>query len=222
MHNCKATVKQLIELAVARTPSAQNESLLAELELCSACREEFASLRSVLRVTDQAIESAQPPNNFWSGYHTRLRQSLETGLVFHGSAVVLPTESGRLIRWRRFFMTSIRIPVPVAAVLMVTFGLSIVFAVHSRRASVAEPQTITRTIEIPVTTERTVTRVVYRDRVRRGIPARIAPPDQNRIAAYARQKQNGKTGSAPFSLAGFKPTSDANLTIIKGGFRDEK
>src|SRR5947209_4605680 len=77
MHNCKATRGRLIEEALNLTPSNQSGPLLAELERCPSCREEFASLRSVLRIVDQGMESAAPAESFWSGYHARLRQSLE-------------------------------------------------------------------------------------------------------------------------------------------------
>ncbi len=52
MHNCKATRKQLIELALNQTASDQKEPLLAELERCPACRAEFVSFRrySALRI----------------------------------------------------------------------------------------------------------------------------------------------------------------------------
>jgi len=214
MHNCNVTREQLVERALNRTQSNHDPALATELDRCPACREEFAALCSVFRVTDRAIESAQPPDSFWSGYHARLRRSLENEPVLHDSRP--HTKSGART-WRGFFATSVRIPVPFAAVLLVVCGLSIAFAIHSRRTAATEPLIVTKTIEVPVTTERVVTRVVYRDR-NRAIPMRVAAPGQNR--AFAKQ-QDGEIVSGPFSLAGFKPTSDANLTIIKGSNRDE-
>ena len=135
MHNCKATRKRLIEEALDETLSSQG-ALLAELEPCPACREEFASLRSVLRVADQAMESALPTESFWSGYHARLQQSL----VRDASLASRPrSETGALVLLRNLFTTSVRVPLPVAAILIVLFGLSIVFATHSRTQPIMEP-----------------------------------------------------------------------------------
>src|ERR1700693_3022967 len=97
MHNCKATRKRLIEEALDQTPSDQSGPLLAEIERCPACREEFASLRSVLRVADQAMESALPTESFVPGYQARLQRSLERD----SSLAPRPrTETGALILLR--------------------------------------------------------------------------------------------------------------------------
>jgi hypothetical protein len=224
MHNCKAIRKRLIEEALDQTPSDQSGPLLAEIERCPACREEFASLRSVLRVADQAMESALPAESFWSGYHARLRQSMERD----SSLASRPrNETGALVLLRNLFTTSVRVPVPVAAILIVLFGLSIVFATHSRTQPIAEPLTgtssvVTKTVEVPVIQERIVTRVVYRDKS--GPATRnIARLEKTaRGAAKVTDRRNEPTDSTPISLVGFKPTSDPKLTIIKGSYQDEK
>ena len=74
MHNCKANREALIALALNLPDRTQ--SLPAELETCATCREEYAALRNTLRITDQAEQSALPADNFWPGYHARLRQRL--------------------------------------------------------------------------------------------------------------------------------------------------
>lgn len=228
MHNCKATRRQLIEEALNKTPSDQSGPLLAELERCPSCREEFASLRSVLRITDQAMESALPAESFWSGYHARLRQSLERD----DSLASRPrTETGALVMLRgllqRLVTASVSVPVPVAAVLIILFGLSIAFATHSRRQPTTEPPSgtstvVTKTVEVPVIQERTVTRVVYRDRSRRTISDIARIEKSARSAAKVTDRTNAPVANTPISLVGFKPTSDPRLTIIKGSYRDEK
>ncbi len=224
MHNCKATRKQLIEEALNQTPSDQNRPLLAELEACASCREEFVSLRSVLRVADQAIESTLPAESFWSGYHARLRQSLERD----DSLAPQPrTEKGALVLLgsflQRLVTASVSVPVPVAAVLIILFGLSIAFATHSRRQPTKESPSgrstvITKTVEVPVIQERTVTRIVYRDRSRRA--SDIAGTEKSaRNAAKVTNRLNEPVANTPISLVGFKPTSDPKFTIIKGSYR---
>ena len=228
MHNCKETRKLLIEQALDQTSSDQSQSLPAGIEHCSACREEFASLRSVLRVADQAMEAALPSDRFWSGYHARLRQSLERD----SSLASRPrTETGALVLLRsllqRLATASVPVPVPVAAILMILFGLSIVFAMHSRRQPITEslagtPSVVTKTIEVPVIQERTVTRVVYRDRSRRTISDLARIEKTARTESKGTGQKNGPVANTPISLVGFKPTSDPKLTIIKGSYRDEK
>src|SRR6266705_5522336 len=74
MHDCKATRERLNELA----GSGEDAQLLNELRQCEACNGEYASLRSTLRRAEQAIHAAAPADDFWPGYHIRLRQSLES------------------------------------------------------------------------------------------------------------------------------------------------
>jgi len=227
MHNCKATRRRLIEEVLNLTPSDQSGQILAELERCPHCREEFASLRSVLRIADQGMESALPAESFWSGYHARLRQSLE----LDSSLASRPrTESGVLVVLRsllqRLATASVRVPVPVAAVLIILFGLSIVFATHSRRQPTTESLSgastvVTKTVEVPVIQERTVTRVVYRDRSRQAT-SNIARIEKTPRSAAKVTNPNEPVANTPISLVGFKPTSDPKFTIIKGSDRDEK
>jgi hypothetical protein len=224
MHNCKATRNQLIEAAIEHRSSEQSVPLPPELEECPACGEEFAALRSLLRVADQAIESSLPSESYWSGYHTRLRQSLAS----EPSPASRPSAgTSALALPRNLFTTSIRVPVPAAALLILLFGVSIVFATHWRRETVGEPlsdspSVVTKTVEVPVIQERTVTRVVYRDRSRRASSdiAQIEKTAQS--AAKATNRPHQAMVNTPISLVGFKPTNDPKLTIIKGSYRDEK
>ena len=75
------------------------------------------------------------------------------------------------------------------------------------------PPIVTKTVEVPVIHERTVTQVVYRERDRREAGSRKA--NANLIA----HRQNER---APVSLFGFTPTNEVKLTIIKGSYQDEK
>jgi hypothetical protein len=227
MHNCKETRNRLIEQALDETLSNQGP-LLAELEHCSTCREEFASLRSVLRVADQALQSAAPAEGFWSGYHERLRQALK-----RDSATAVPSRPGLrrtdtgLQSWlRKLVMASVPVPVPLAAALVVLVGVSLLFAMNSRRSSAAaslpgSPSVVTKIVEVPVIQERTITRVVYRDRNPGTSRAAASQPERVNSSAVA-ARNNGPTEGTPISLAGFKPANEVKLTIIKGSYKDEK
>lgn len=217
MHNCKVTRETLIALAL--NPPDQTQSLPAEIETCATCREEYAALRSALRVADQAKQFALPAESFWPGYHARLRQHLETSSQPAVPAAAVDSRPNLKALLQNLFMTSIRVPVPLAAALLIFLGGSLVFALNSRRSiSAAPPIIVTKTVEVPVTQEtirdKVVNRVVYRDRGRRS-------SESAKVVANAR-RQTRPTAETPISLVGFKPTSEVNLTVIKGSYRDDK
>jgi len=212
MHNCKANRETLIALAL--NPSDQTQSLPAELETCATCRKEYAALRNSLRIAGQAKQSALPGESFWPGYHARLRQRLEAG----SESQALEKRTGLKTLLGNLFTSSVRVPVPVAAGLLLFLVGSFAFALNSRRPTTApQPIVVTKTVEVRVpqetVRERVVTRVVYRERDRRQISAAKAD------AIAARRNEPAET---PFSLIGFKPTNEVKLTIIKGSYRDEK
>jgi len=147
MHNCRLTRNGLIDLALDEMSTTEAKQLLAELNNCAACREEYATLRNTWRVSSQALQSALPPENFWPGYQARLqgklvqhlqqaneralrsqepvRQSLNSPLWLRlWIAVVTQTVSLRTIG-RKLATTSVSVPVPVALALMFLFGISV-------------------------------------------------------------------------------------------------
>jgi anti-sigma factor RsiW len=214
MHNCKANREALIALALK--PPDRTQSLPAELETCATCREEYAALRNALRIADQTKQSTLPAENFWAGYQARLRQRLEAGSQ---SAVPSPAfEKRPSARLRDLFTSSVRVPIPLAAALLLFLVASFAFALNSRRP-IAPPQPIvvTKTVAVSVpqetVRERVITRVVYRERDRR----QSSRANINAIAA-----RRNEPAETQISLVGFKPTNEVKLTIIKGSYRDEK
>src|SRR3977135_1688749 len=125
MHDCKRTMSVLIELALDEAQPEERKELLAELKSGDAFREEFATLRNTLRISDQALRSALPVETFWPGYHERLRQRLA------GEATRQRTQpSGPALLWdamRRLAASSVRLPAPVAAALALLLAVSIFF-----------------------------------------------------------------------------------------------
>src|SRR5437667_4209258 len=209
MHDCKATRERLNELA----GSGEDAQLLNELRQCEVCSGEYASLQSTLRLADQAMRAAAPADDFWPAYHARLRQRLES--FSKVDATSRPAErSGVLASLLAFFTASVRVPVPIAAILLLVLGATIVFALRSRRSPMTVPPIfVTKTVEVPVIHEKTVTQVVYRGRDRREVASRKA------TANLMVQRQEER---APVSLSGFTPTNEVKLTIIKGSYQDEK
>ena len=209
MHDCKATRERLSELV----GSCEDAQLLKELRQCEACNGEYAALRNTLRLADQAVLAAAPADDFWPAYHARLRQSLER--VSKLDAPPGPAErSDVLASLLAFFTASVRVPFPIAAILLLAFGATIVFALRSGRSPVTMPPIIvTKTVEVPVIHEKTVTQVVYRDRDRPEVASRKA--NDNLMV----KRQNETT---LVSLSGFTPTNEVKVTIIKGSYQDEK
>jgi hypothetical protein len=231
MHNCKASRSTLIDLALDELQPEQKKQLLMELKECAVCQEEYFSLRSVLRVSDQALRSALPSEDFWTGYHARLSQHIEKGIENH-SSVQAARRSRGVGSWSglgKIATASIRLPVPIAAALVLMLGLSSFFAVRSRGQINVGPSTPlaqvqTRTVEVPVVQEKVVTRVVYVERNRQ--PSRnVASPPHGAVAPNApamAAKSADVRPTTAISLIGFKPTDQVKLKIMKGSYHDEK
>jgi anti-sigma factor RsiW len=229
MHNCKSTRNTLTDLALDEVQPDQKQQLLAELEDCAPCREEYVSIRETLRVSGQALSSTLPPAEFWTGYHARLVNRLENQPADVSPAV----SSQKLQPWQslwRMATASVRIPVPlVAAMLLLLFGVgtSLAWTLMKRASPGSEtqaPPVITRTVTVPVTQEKIVTRIVYRGRNTNRQRAREPQYDlsEQQSGAPVAQSSGEATEKAPISLVGFKPTEQVKLKVLKGNYRDEK
>jgi hypothetical protein len=245
MHNCRLTRNGLIDLALDEMPSAEAKQLLAELNDCAACREEYATLRNTWRVSGQTLRSVLPTEGFWPGYHARLQAKLIHHLQEDNEKASSSLQPAQQLLdsplWLRTWIaawklakTSVRVPVPVALALMFLFVLS-VFALRAGGTLVPrEPVNATpsnqlaseetRMVQIPVIQERVVTRVVYVEKKgsrSRGSSKRL---DREGLTAANRLARVGSdaSGKTIMSLAGFKPTDQIKLTVIKGSYQDEK
>lgn len=202
MHNCKTTRDQLTEhfLDGSSDVASSLGPLAAELRECVECRQEFRALKETLRLTTRLIETATPPDNYWPGYHARLREKLHAAQhprIEPGQSTV---EKPSWIK--RFFVSSIRIPVPVGLALLAIFGFLIF------RNRVPPPQVersiVQVPVEVPVIQEKTVERIVYREKPATKRPRRVTAPPRNESVA---------------ELEGFKPAEEVKLTVLKGGYR---
>ena len=232
MHNCKLTRAVLIDHALGETPTDQASEVLAAVDLCPSCRAEYASLRNTLRVSGQALQSAAPAKEFWPGYHARLKDKLvqqeggakEQAAVF--SPVNLPLGSRLLNGLRWFAGASVRLPAPVAiAILLIVAFLSynmhsVSTAPESARPSNTVTQSESPIIEVPVVQERVVTRTVYVERKARR--SSVSLPVRVDLTAADQRRRSEVSNKTAMSLAGFKPTDQVQLTVIKGSYQDEK
>jgi hypothetical protein len=225
MHNCKLTRRNLIDLSLDEITGAKATQLLAELNECEACQVEYAALRSTLHVSNQALRSTMPAEDFWPGYHSRLQAKLFASETQRIEEVApLPLSSQAWLALRTIFTTSVRVPLPAALGLMLLFGAS-VFLVRAHTEVNANPSAPvalveTKTIEIPVIQEKVVTRVVYveqrSDRSKGGVNG------LDRKEFPAALSGSDPAAQTAMSLAGFKPTDEVKLTVIKGSDKDQK
>jgi hypothetical protein len=215
-----------VELAVNELRPAEAQRLLAELNECSDCRAEYATLMSTLHVSTQALRSAMPSEKFWSGYNERLHERL-----IANDQPAEPTRSapGVWAMLRGLATASIRVPVPVALGLMLLVAISWI-AVRGRANVETQPITqapspvlsiATETAPVPPVEpkvqERVITRVVYVEK--RGPRRGTSFGNNARIPATVARAE----APAPqLNLVDFKPTDQVKLTVIKGAYKDEK
>lgn len=210
MHNCTTTRDLMTELLTEGAATPTHE-LLIELRCCRECREEFDALKNTLYVTNRAIESAAPPDEYWSGYHASLRRKL----LASRAPVVTPSQPSW---WARLFKTSMPVPVPVGVALVILFGTALFYTSRATTPNKpAEPVVVRVPVEVPVIQERVVTRTVYRNRYRTVISRTGSKVNDESTLARSQ-----KSDVAPATLIGFKPLEEIKLTVIKGGPGNDK
>lgn len=202
MHNCKTTLERLTELLL--DGSDPRVLLATELRECAECRGEFRVLKETLGLTTRAIETATPPDNYWPRYHARLKEKLHAAQQPRFEPGQYQEHANRPSWLKRFFVASIRVPVPVGLALLFVLGL---FIVKLQTRVPSEPVIVRVPVEVPVVQEKTVERVVYRERSSKPQKQRPATP---------------KNEAAVASLEGFTPAEEVKLTVIKGGSGNEK
>ena len=232
MHNCKLTRSSFIDLALGEIEPARATQLQTELNDCPACLEEYESLRSTLHVSNQALRSAVPSEEFWPGYRIRLRSKLVAGPVRQSesagerpsSALSAPVSLGSQL-WlalRTLATTSVRVPVPATLALLLVFGVFF-FLLRAReqvQAPPSAPVELVRTVEVPVIQEKVLTRVVYVEKKERRCASGANQSERKEIpVAPNTVAATGSDPSGALSLVGFKPTNEVKLTIIKGSSR---
>jgi hypothetical protein len=179
--------------------------LSAELRRCAECRNEFDALSATLRITNRSRELSALTDEYWTNYHAKLRQNLVNATAL--SASHKPSVFERFIRF------SIPVPAPVALALIIACAIAVPVAVRAARQQTAQPPLVVHIpVEVPVIQEKVVTRVVYRERrpIARTSKRTInAPQGENTFAKSERAE-------SPAGFAGFKPTEEVKLTVIKG------
>ena len=212
MHNCRETKEQITELLLDGADCRSDEALSAELRGCAECRNEFDALRSTLRIARRSRELSAPTEDYWTTYHAKLRQK-----IVNVNAFSEPRQSSLV---ERFFRFSIPVPAPVALALIIACAILVPVAIRAARKQTAQtPSVVHVPVEVPVVQEKIVTRVVYRERRR---PAQTPKRFINAAPKAEGTFAKSRAADSPSTLAGFKPTEEIKLTVIKGGSGNEK
>jgi hypothetical protein len=215
MHNCKQVQRHFVDL-VLHEPTGQSAQLLEELNRCSACRAEFAALTGALHVSHQALKATLPGEDFWAAYDAKLKAKLAAARPHEDAPAA---SNGAWTFLKSLASSSIRLPVPAAVAAVLLLGGLFAVLFKRAQANVAAPPTVvveTKTVEVPVVQEKTITRVAYATRRERA--ARPVNVDHSNT----RLPDTVAKAARPLSLNGFKPTSEIKMTIIKGTYQDEK
>ena len=215
MHDCRETREQITELLLDGADCRSDEALSAELRACAECRNEFDALKATLRMTARSREVSAPTEDYWLGYHARLRRGIED--CAKGAPAKAQRSKARFsfAALRLGVRTTVAVPVPLIAAAIIAFVVLSLVAIRANRKP-QNPVVVHVPVEVPVTEQKIVTRVVYRER------PRLARTSK-RIVNPARVDDTfAKSQKPPDVLAGFKPTEEVKLTVIKGGSANEK
>ncbi|HWN10700.1 MAG TPA: hypothetical protein VNO50_15785 [Pyrinomonadaceae bacterium] len=230
MHNCKLTRNLLLDYALGEESTPQALEALAQMGGCPPCQAEFAAIRRTLRVSGQALSTIEPAEEFWQGYHARLSEKLvqqqetQNAPAPNSSPHTLPLGARLLNAVRSFATASVRLPAPAAIAILLLVGFltynMLSFSSAPANASASSLVTQERIVEVPVIQERVVTRTVYVERKPRASQGSV--PVRANLTAAGNRRRTESLNKTAMSLAGFKPTDQVKLTVIKGSYQDEK
>jgi len=235
MHNCKETRELFTELLLDGMDFRSDQAISVELTRCSECRAEFETLSATLRMTSRVSEVATPAEDYWPAYHAKLRQRLvdaQTPTTSRAQAQRHKEKLGPLFEplrpgagnslFVRLLKATLPVPLPLAIALVIATALLFPLAIRAARVQPSNTTTIVRVpVEVPVVQEKIVTRVVYRDR-QPVVRATKRATDASRVESTLAKSQRSRTEVMPASFAGFKPSDEVKLTVIKGGVPNEK
>ena len=228
MHDCRLTQEHLLDLIFDELDAPARVSLLAEVDRCARCGSEYRSLAATLRACDEVAAIAQPQASYWPVYQDALNHRLRraAGAVNGAAHLKAPI-------WRHLFNTSLSVPAPLAAIVLLLLLASSILSlfllvrpvpivINAPHATLDAPQI--KLIEVPVVRDRTITQTIYVRRRnsdssggRRQAPrvnlARSNRPDAGRMNTNVATRAN---------LSGFKPAEEVKIRLIREGDANEQ
>jgi hypothetical protein len=228
MHDCRRTKERLIDLVFDEAPDAN--ALRAEAAACPACRAELRALEATLSSYRRAADAAQPSEDAWATYHARLNARLHAVELERDSPRASPASFAS--RFVGALKATWRVPAPAAVATALLCMCLAAYALRPAPAPVAVEAPFARLdapapqvlrVEVPVISERVVTRTIYVPReanVRDTVMARAMRDEMARRAPGARGDE--QPVPAANTLVGFRPAADVRLRFIKGNYANEK
>lgn len=228
MHDCRTTEARLVDLIFDELGADERRGLLAELDACADCLDQYRSMAGTLSAFDEAGEAALPDESYWPIYHAALGRRL--------SPVMTGAAPRRASFWQRALHARLTVPAPAAAAVALALLVSLVLALrprnlpspspapHTQTAAAAEPPP---TLPVPVVSERVVTRVVYVEKRRekregrRSVPEAAAVQSEGALAS-GREKESVQGGLfTRANLTDFQPAHELKIRVIKRSNSDE-
>jgi hypothetical protein len=228
MHSCRRIESRLVELLFDDVDVEERRRLLAEIEECASCMGHYGSLSDTLAVVGRATAAAAlPPESYWPHYNAALRTRLQTPRVAAGAET-----KARPHIFQRLLRAELRIPLPVAAALLVGLIISSALAFRPTRvASSSEaanvlPVESVRVVEVPVVKEKTITRIVYvekKGQSSRALAPLVARAPEMPDLVIARNKPEEETGFfTRANLKGFQPADEMKIRVLKRNDANDK
>jgi anti-sigma factor RsiW len=221
MHSCRRNHDQILDLAFNELSIAERERVSAQISACPRCIEKYKELDETIKAFDLASFVASPSESYWTAYEAGLMNKIR------GTA---RTRSERRSGLDRVLRSTVRIPLPVAAAVLLAFA-STIFVLALRKSEIlvvevpvaSPPQT--RIVEVPVVHEKLLTRTVY---IQKKAPLqqpsnpgnRDEPEERLQMVAEGLTEDGGSITSA--NLEGFKPADDLRIRVIRRNGNVEK
>ena len=93
MHSCRKSRETIVALLSGDLPEATRQAMAQDIESCPRCGQEYLAGAQALRTLERAQDAMLPPESYWPGYETVLRNRLL-------AANPIPKHSGnRTVRW---------------------------------------------------------------------------------------------------------------------------
>lgn len=227
MHDCRTMESSLIDLVFGELEADEKLRLLAEVEACADCLNEYRSMTGTLLIFDKAVEASTPDESFWPEHQAMLRQRLEQ----IAPPIIAPE---RVPLWKRIFTAKLPVPVPIAAALLLALLVSSALALRpstKEAAMAAQPPVVKQAppeiIEVPVVQEKVVTRIVYVEKKEREKKegGRKAPSVQRNDSTLTARRAEEESVQGGFfthaNLTDFQPADEMRIRVIKRNNPDE-
>jgi hypothetical protein len=219
LHSCRRTRDSIIDLVFAEKEEPYRSRLLSEVESCPECLDHYRGLAETLRLFDETVCVAEPTEQAIEEYQERLETRI---LVAAGGGWGWHVRLGRAVK------SNVRIPLPLAAGFVIACLATIVaMAFRPAKVKVVEvpvaSATTERIVEVPVITEKVVTRTVYLDRKRETTAAAtpVHSQDQSQRVAETDPAEGGGSITRA-NLSGFQPPSELKIRVIRKGEDGQK